>query len=84
MSTLRLAQALHLASLMANPNSVDTDAPHAHEGVHYDNPSTKPLRGRVARADRDGVQRVVWALFFVLILGAIATGVVLSVVHPPL
>ncbi len=60
-----------------------TRAPQAHTGAHYDNPSTKPLR-RPGHADRDGVQRVVWALFFVLILGAIATGLLLAVIRPSL
>jgi hypothetical protein len=64
-------------------DSTSTDAPPAHEGVHYQNPASKPIDGPMATSDRDGVQRVVWPLFFVLILCLVAIGVVLGVLHQP-
>ena len=61
-----------------------TEAPRPHEGVHYDNPSSKPLEGPVAKADQDGTQRFVWKLFFILILCVLAMGAALGLVtrHP--
>jgi hypothetical protein len=56
------------------------EVPQAHEGPHYRNPSSKPLQGPVAVTERTGTQRVVWKVFFVLILAVIAIGVVLGVV----
>jgi hypothetical protein len=69
---------------MANPTSPPTDAPRAHEGAHYANPSSKPLRGPVSTADREGTQRMIWKLFFVLILCVVAMVLVLGLVtrHP--
>jgi hypothetical protein len=65
------------------PSSKPTDAPPAHEGAHYDNPASKPIVSPARKGDREGVQRLVWALFFVLILGVVATGVVLGVSQSP-
>jgi hypothetical protein len=64
---------------MSDPTT--TDAPPAHVGAHYENPSTKPLLGPVGVMDRDGVQRRVWPLLFALVFALIAIGVVLSVMH---
>jgi hypothetical protein len=69
---------------MANPTPIETDAPPAHVGAHYDNPSTKPLRGPFGPTERDGIQRLLWSLLFTLVLGVVVVGVVLSVVrHTP-
>jgi hypothetical protein len=69
---------------MANPTSPPTDAPPAHEGAHYANPSSRPLRGPLSPTDREGTQRVVWKVFFVLILCVVAMVLVLGLVtrHP--
>jgi hypothetical protein len=65
---------------MANLTTVASEVPDAHEGKHYANPSSKALLGPVAKSDRELTQRVVWKLFFVLILCVIAMIVVLSFV----
>lgn len=54
---------------MATP---ETDAPPAHPGAHYDNPGSKPLLGPTPVTDRGSVQRVVWPLFFLILLSGIA------------
>jgi hypothetical protein len=54
--------------------------PPAHEGAHYQNPSSKSLEGPVARTDRADTQRLVWKVFFALILCVVAMGVVLGLV----
>jgi hypothetical protein len=54
--------------------------PQPHEGVRYANPSSKQLDVPVDQVDRDGTQRVVWRLFFVLVLCFVAMGVVLGLV----
>lgn len=66
---------------MANPSSTPPEVPPAHEGVHYDNPTSKSIRGPVAGTDRTGTQRLVWGLFFVLMLCVVATGVVLGLME---
>lgn len=53
----------------------ETDAPPAHPGVHYDNPETKALLGPTPAADRSSVQRVVWPLFLLVVLGGIALAI---------
>jgi alkylated DNA repair dioxygenase AlkB len=69
---------------MANSNPIATDAPPAHVGAEYENPSTKPLRGPFGPTERDGVQRLVWSLLFGLVLAIVAVGVLLSIVrHTP-
>jgi hypothetical protein len=65
---------------MVNPSSSSPDVPAAHEGAHYANPSSKPLE-RPGKTDRDGVQRLTWSLFFVLILCVVAGGLVLGLVQ---
>lgn len=57
-----------------------TKAPQAHDGPHYANPSSKPVRGPVSPADRADVQRFTWKLLFILLLGVLALGAVLTVV----
>lgn len=47
--------------------------------MHYANPSSKPLTGPPPADERDGVQRLVWRLFFVLVLVIGVAGVVLSI-----
>jgi hypothetical protein len=64
-------------------SSTQTDAPPAHEGAHYEHPASKPIVGPRGPADRDGVQRIVWPLFLVLILCVVAMGVVLGMIHQP-
>lgn len=59
------------------------DVPQAHEGAHYPNPSSKPLRGPVAVTERTPIQRLVWRVFFVVILGVVALGVVLGLIFRP-
>jgi len=67
---------------MANSTSAAPEAPpSAHEGAHYDNPSSKSVRGPVNPTDRDGIQRLVWALFFVLMAGIVGAGVVLALIN---
>lgn len=65
---------------MADARATPSNVPSAQQGVHYTNPSSKPLRGPVPPEDRDGVQRLVWRLFFVLVLAVGVAGLVLSVV----
>jgi len=66
---------------MTDASPAPPEVPHAHEGAHYSNPSSKPLEGPISRADRDGVQRVVWPLFYFLIASAVTLGVVLGLLH---
>lgn len=65
---------------MATSSTAPTKAPRPHEGPHYANPSSKPIRGPFGAADRDDVQWFIWNLFFVLVLFVFALGVVLSLV----
>ena len=55
--------------------------PPPHEGEHYANPSSKTLTGPPPVDERDGVQRLVWRLFFGLIAAVILTAGVLSLVN---
>jgi hypothetical protein len=64
---------------MANASPVPPTLPPAHEGVHHDNPSSKPLRAPVPPDERDGVQRLVWRLFFFLVLAVALAAVLLSI-----
>lgn len=57
----------------------ETDAPPAQPGAHYDNPGTKPVLGPIPATDRGSVQRVVWTLFFVVLLATIAIAIALGV-----
>lgn len=67
---------------MASSTSSAPEAPPpAHEGAHYDNPTSKSVRGPVNPTDRDGTQRVVWALFFVLMACIVGAGVVLALIN---
>jgi hypothetical protein len=63
---------------MANPSSASPAVPSAHEGAHYTNPGSKTLEGRVPATDREGTQRVVWVLFYLLILGGVGVGVLVG------
>jgi hypothetical protein len=65
---------------MNQPSSPPTDAPHPHEGVRYPNPSSKPLEGPVGQADRETTQRLVWKLFFVLMLCTFAMVIVIGLI----
>ncbi|RYZ07350.1 MAG: hypothetical protein EOO73_11880 [Myxococcales bacterium] len=56
----------------------ETDAPPAQPGEHYASPGSKPLLGPTPAADRGSVQRVVWPLFFFVLLGVIALVMALS------
>jgi hypothetical protein len=72
---------------MANSTSSPTDAtdvPRAHEGAHYANPSSKPLEAPLGPTEREGTQRMVWKLFFVVMLCVVAMVAVLGLVarHP--
>ncbi len=69
-----------MARSMSNPGSIPAEVPSAHEGAHYPNPSSKPLTGPLGKADRDGTQRLVWMLFFILLLCVVAIGIVLGLV----
>jgi hypothetical protein len=64
----------------ASAKSAASEVPPAHEGANYPNPSSKPLEGPVAATDRADTQRLVWKVFFVLILCVVAMGVVLGLV----
>lgn len=66
---------------MAEARAIPSVVPSAQPGVHHTNPSSKPLRGPAPPEDRDGVQRLVWRLFFVLVLAVGVAGVVLSIVN---
>lgn len=66
---------------MADSIQASTDPPPAHVGAHYDNASSKPLRGPVGPLDRDGVQRWVWPLLLVLVIVIVAMGAVLSIIR---
>lgn len=56
----------------------ETDAPPAQAGEHYVNPGSKPLLGPTPVADRGSVQRVVWPLFFLVLLGGIVLAIALN------
>jgi hypothetical protein len=57
-----------------------TEVRQPHEGVHYDNPTSKPLQAPLGKAEQERTQRFVWKLFFILISCVIALGVVLGLV----
>jgi len=65
---------------MANPTSTPGKVPPPHEGAHYANPSSEPLESPVAKFDQEGTQRVVWKLFFVLMLCVVAIGTVFGLI----
>lgn len=69
---------------MASPSSTNTDAPQSHAGPHYENPTSKPLRGPGLKLDRERTQRLLWPIPFILLLCVVAMGFVLSLVsqHP--
>jgi hypothetical protein len=58
----------------------ETEAPPAQPGEHYANPNSKPLLGPIPATDRGAVQRVVWPLFFLVLIGAIALALGLSLI----
>ena len=61
-------------------STTPTDVRHPHEGVHYDNPTSKPLQAPVGKAEQEGTQRFVWKLIFILILCVVAMVVVLGLI----
>jgi len=67
-----------MASSISNPSSTPAQAPRAHEGKHYANPSSKPLLGPLGKNYRDTTQRLVWPVFFGLILCVVTIGIVLG------
>ena len=67
---------------MANPSSATPEVPAAHEGPHFDNAVSKRPDGPVGTADRESTQRLVWVLFFILILGGVVTGAALGLLQP--
>jgi hypothetical protein len=69
-----------MAASTPNPSSTPSEAPRAHEGAHYPNPSSKPLLGPLRQVDQDSTQRLIWPLFFVLILCVVAIGIVLGLI----
>jgi hypothetical protein len=68
---------------MANSIPTPTNAPRAHDGAHYENPSSKQIDGPVSKAQREGVQRVVWVAFFIVMLCIVAMGFVLGIIQQP-
>jgi len=66
---------------MANPSSATPDVPAAHEGPHFDNAVSKRPEGPVGKTDQEGIQRLVWVLFFILILGGVVTGAALGLLQ---
>jgi len=73
---------MHPLRLMATRTTAPTKAPHAQDGPHYANASSKPLRGTGA-ADRGVVQRVTWKAFLIVLLCVLALIAVLSTVSHP-
>lgn len=65
---------------MPDAPSTPSEVPDAHEGVRYANPTSKSLDAPAAKTDRAGTQRLVWRLFFALLLCVIVGGVVLGLV----
>lgn len=66
---------------MASASPLPPQVPPAHRGKHYANPSSKPLTGPPPLDERDGVQRLVWRLFFGLVVAVVLAAVVLSLVN---
>lgn len=67
---------------MPNSTSTATEAPPpARAGAHYDNPTSKSVRGATKVTEREGTQRIVWVLFFVLMACLVGTGVVLGLIN---
>ena len=66
---------------MTGRSPLPPSVPLPHEGKHYANPSSKTLTGPPPMNERDGVQRLVWRLFFGLIAAVVLVAVVLSLVN---
>lgn len=69
---------------MTDHSAPATEVPPPHEGVHYANPSSKPLKVPASPSEREGTQRLVWKVFFVLVLCVFAMVMVMGLVarHP--
>ena len=63
---------------MATLISTPTRVPRAHAAPHYLSSYSKPAKGSLSAADRDTMQRLVWKLFFMLVVGVFVVGLVLS------
>lgn len=63
---------------MQDPSSTPAQVPEAHEGVRYPNPTSKSIDAPAGKADQAGTQRLVWRLFFGILLGALVAGVLLG------
>ena len=66
---------------MAQPNTTPAEVPEAHDGAHYDNPTSKPVLGPVGLADKTSTQRVAWALLFMVMAGVLGAGFVLGLLE---
>ena len=69
-----------MAGSLSDPGSTTPDVPRAHEGAHYANPTSKQVEVPVSKADQTGTQRVVWRLFFVLVLCVVVLVVAMGLV----
>jgi hypothetical protein len=68
-------------SMMAQPSSTPAEVPKAHDGAHYDNPTSKPVLGPVSVADKTSTQRITWVLLFTVMAGVIGAGFVLGLLE---
>jgi hypothetical protein len=68
---------MHFAS-MAQPSSTPAEVPKAHDGAHYDNPTSKAVLGPAGAADKTSTQRIVWVLLFVMMAAVVVAGVMLG------
>ena len=63
---------------MAQPSSTPAKVPKAHDGAHYDNPTSKAVLGPAGVADKTSTQRIAWVLLFVVLAAVVVTGIVLG------
>jgi hypothetical protein len=70
-----------LDSMMAQTSSTPAEVPKAHDGAHYDNPTSKPVLGPVNVADKTSTQRITWVLLFTVMAGVIGAGFVLGLLE---
>jgi hypothetical protein len=66
---------------MAQPSSTPSKPPRAHDGAHYDNPTSKAVLGPAGVTDKNSTQRIAWVLLFVVLAGVLATGIVLGLIQ---
>lgn len=67
--------------MTVRPSTTPAEVPKAHDGAHYDNPTSKPVLGPVGVTDKTSTQRLTWVLLFVVMAGVVGAGFVLGLLE---